>query len=92
MAKVTWIKGTIDPPQSGEYYVILESKQDIINPVAGTVDYKTGDVMIYTDQKSADRYGVSKKAMQNAINGVTWKCVPYMPDLPETENREENGL
>ena len=56
MAKVTWIKGTIDPPQSGEYYVILESKQDIINPVAGTVDYKTGDVMIYTDQKSADRY------------------------------------
>lgn len=43
-------------------------------------------------QKLADRYGVSKKAMQNAINGVTWKCVPYMPDLPETENREENGL
>ena len=23
MAEVTWIKGTIDPPQSGEYYVTL---------------------------------------------------------------------
>ena len=44
MAKVTWIKGTIDPPQSGEYYVTREAKQDIINPVTGTVDYKTGDV------------------------------------------------
>ena len=49
MAEVTWIKGTIDPPQSGEYYVTLEAKRDIINPVTGTVDYKTGDVMIYTD-------------------------------------------
>ena len=39
MAEVTWVKGTIDPPQSGEYYVILEAKQDIINPVTGTVDY-----------------------------------------------------
>ena len=36
-------------------------------------------------QKLADRYGVSKKTMQNAINGVTWKCVPYMPDFPEME-------
>lgn len=36
-------------------------------------------------QKLADRYGVSKKAMQNAINGVTWKCVPYMPEPPEVE-------
>lgn len=28
MAEVTWIKGTIDPPQSGEYYVTLEAKQE----------------------------------------------------------------
>ena len=25
MAEVTWVKGTIDPPQSGEYYVTLEA-------------------------------------------------------------------
>ena len=35
----------------------------------------------------ADRYGVSKKTMQNAINGVTWKCVTYMPEPPEGEKR-----
>ena len=22
-------------------------------------------------------------ALQNAIKGVTWKCVPYMPDPPQ---------
>ena len=49
MAKVTWIKGTIDPPQSGEYYVILEAKKDIVDPETGKVYYKTGDAMIYTD-------------------------------------------
>ena len=49
MAKVTWIKGTIDPPQSGEYYVTLEAKQDMIDPATGKVWYKTGDVMIDCD-------------------------------------------
>ena len=28
MAEVTWVKGTTDPPQSGEYYVTLEAKED----------------------------------------------------------------
>lgn len=31
----------------------------------------------------ADRYGVSKKTMINAIKGVTWKCVPYIPEPPK---------
>lgn len=35
MAEVTWIKGTIDPPQSGEYYVTLEAKQDTENSKKG---------------------------------------------------------
>lgn len=30
----------------------------------------------------AKKYGVSKKTMQNAIKGVTWKCVKYMPEPP----------
>ena len=33
----------------------------------------------------AAKYGVSKKTIQNAINGVTWKCVEYMPEPPEKE-------
>lgn len=36
-------------------------------------------------QKLADKYGVSKKTIQNAIKGVTWKCVPYMPEPPEVD-------
>ncbi len=39
MAEVTWIKGTIDPSQSGEYYVSLEAKQDMVDPETGLVDY-----------------------------------------------------
>lgn len=34
-------------------------------------------------QKLADKYGVSKKTMMNAINGITWKCVPYLPEPPK---------
>ena len=32
MAKVNWINGKIAPPESGEYYVILEAQQDIRDP------------------------------------------------------------
>lgn len=67
MAEVTWIKGTIDPPQSGEYYVTLEAKQDIINPVTGQVYYKTGadkqlifrsNQMVYGFRKVSDTIDV----------------------------------
>ena len=34
-------------------------------------------------QKLADKYGVTKKTIQNAINGVTWKCVTYFPEPPK---------
>lgn len=36
-------------------------------------------------QMLADRYGVSKKTMMNAIKGVTWKCVAYIPEPPKGE-------
>lgn len=31
----------------------------------------------------AQRYGVCKKTMQNAVHGKTWKCVRYLPEPPE---------
>jgi len=34
-------------------------------------------------QKLADKYGVSKRTIQNAVKGKTWKCVTYMPEAPE---------
>ena len=83
MAEVTWIKGTIDPPQSGEYYVTLEAKQDIINPVTGTVYYKTGDVMIY-----ADCYYAGTRFWEKIGNGNPfWEVVCWAdilkPDIPD---------
>ena len=36
-------------------------------------------------QKLADKYGVSKRTIQNAINGKTWKCVSYFPQPPKGE-------
>lgn len=45
-------------------------------------EYKDSDDLW---SERCDRYGVSKKTMQNAINGVTWKCVPYFPEPPKEE-------
>lgn len=39
-------------------------------------------------QKLADKYGVSKKTIQNAINGATWKCVQYVPEPPKEVSQE----
>lgn len=40
-------------------------------------------------QELADRYGVCKRTMQDAINGKNWKCVPYMPE--PLEEVKQNG-
>lgn len=37
-------------------------------------------------QKLANKYGVTKKTMQNAVKGITWRCVLYMPEPPKEEN------
>ena len=34
-------------------------------------------------QKLADKYGVNKKTIMNAVKGVTWGCVNYMPTPPQ---------
>lgn len=43
-------------------------------------------------QKLADKYGVSKKTMQNAIAGVTWKCVAYFPEPPKKKRKEADNV
>ena len=83
MAEVTWFNGTIDPPQSGEYYVTLEAKQDIINPVTGTVDYKTGDVMIYTDCYYAGDHFWEQLGKGNPFWEVVCWAGILKPDIPD---------
>lgn len=41
--------------------------------------YKTPYAML------ADKYGVCKKTMMNAIKGKNWKCVKYFPKAPKEE-------
>jgi hypothetical protein len=36
-------------------------------------------------QKLANKYGVSKHTMQNAVKGQTWTHVLYMPEAPKEE-------
>ena len=83
MADVTWIKGTIDPPQSGEYYVTLEAKQDMVDPETGKVYCKTGDVMIYVDCYNAEYRFWEQLGKDNPF----WKVVCWAdilkPNIPD---------
>lgn len=83
MAEVTWIKGTIDPPQSGEYYVTLEAKQDIVDPVTGKVYYKTGDVMIDGDFYNADDRFWEQLGKDNPFWAVVCWANILKPDIPD---------
>lgn len=83
MAEVTWIKGTIDPPQSGEYYVTLEAKQDLVDPETGKVYYKTGDVMIDADFYYAeDRFWEQLGKGNPFWEVVCWAHI-LLPDIPD---------
>lgn len=83
MVEVTWIKGTIDPPQSGEYYVTLEAKQDIVDPVTGKVWYRTGDVMIDADFYNADDRFWEQLGKGNPFWAVLCWADILKPDIPD---------
>ena len=83
MAEVTWIKGTIDPPQSGEYYVTLEARQDMVDPETGKVWYRTGDVMIDADFYYAeDRFWEQLGKDNPSWEVVCWAHI-LLPDIPD---------
>ena len=83
MAEVTWIKGTIDPPQSVEYYVTLEAKQDIVDPATGNVLYRTGDVMIDIDFYYAKGRFWDKLRKNNPFWAVLCWAGILEPDIPD---------
>lgn len=83
MDEVTWIKGPIGPPQSGEYYVTMEAKQDIVDIVTGEVYYKTGDVMIDRDFYSAEDRFWERLGINNLFWAVVcWACI-LKPNIPD---------
>ena len=73
--KVNWIKGVIEPPEEGKYYVITEAQND-------TALYKKGDIVI-----DYDWYSKALGWMSIKDNGSTWKILAWaemlLPDVPE---------
>ena len=85
MAEVTWIKGTIDPPQSGEYYVAFEAKHNMImlDKETGKAHYETGDVKINVDFYD-DKGRVWKRlGKDNPFWGVVCWAHILKPDIPD---------
>ena len=76
MAEVNWIKGTINPPSSGEYYYILEAQCDI------PYFFKKGDVEITTDYYSVERGEWDEIGKDNP----SWKVLAWAdilhPNIP----------
>ena len=73
--KVNWIKGVIEPPEEGKYYVIVEAQDD-------TAFYNKGDIVI-----AFDRYSKALGWLSFIIDSSTWKILAWaemlLPDVPE---------
>lgn len=83
MAKVNWINGKIAPPESGEYYVILEAQQDIRDPITNELLVSAGDVEMDDDWYDAERRYFSSVGENNPFWRVlSWASI-LKPDVPE---------
>ena len=83
MDEVTWIKGTIDPPERGKYYVALEAKQDMVDPETGEVWHRTGDVMIDTDCYNDGAHFWEKLGKDNQFWALLCWADILEPDIPD---------
>ena len=81
--KVDWIKGSINPPVSGEYYVINRVLQDIDDEVDGTNYFRAGEFEVTGDWWDAEE----KKWQSIGKNNPYWTVDAWAdilkPDVPE---------
>lgn len=83
MAEVNWIKGTIAPPESGDYYIILEAMRDIDPlPSGGELIHK-GDIEITTEWYDAKRRYFDSIGENNPFWRVLAWANVLKPDVPE---------
>lgn len=78
MAEVNqWIRGELNPPSSGEYYVVLEAQVEI--PAIG---FQKGDIEMQTDYFDTDRGEWDELGKDNP----SWKVLAWAdilrPDMP----------
>lgn len=82
MAEVNWIKGTIAPPESGDYYIILEAMRDIDPlPSGGEIIHK-GDIDITNGWYDADRAEFDTIGKDNPIWRVLSWARMLKPSIP----------
>jgi hypothetical protein len=72
-------KGRNNPPQGSRHSKAKLTETDVLSARFERFHKNT------SYQKLADKYGVSKKTIQNAIKGRTWMCVAYMPNPPKED-------
>lgn len=76
MPQVSWIKGEINPPNSGEYYIIIEAQRDVLG-------FKKGDVEVTSDGFNAKR----KEWDTIGRNDSYWKVLCWAdilrPSIPD---------
>lgn len=83
MSEVRWIRGAIEPPRSGEYYVICKVLQDIADVETGETYYKAGEYEI-----SGDWWDADEKAWQSIGRGNPfWEVEAWanilLPNVPK---------
>ena len=74
-----WINGTIAPPKSGEYYIIIEAQKDCFGtPV------KKGDIEMTTDYYNADldEFDTLGKRNNPYWKMLNWASIKY-PAIPK---------
>lgn len=83
MAKVNWINGKIPPPESGEYYVILEATQDLNGVEPGETYVKAGEI-----EMTWDWYDTEEGCFQSiGKDNPFWRVLAWAgilkPDVPD---------
>lgn len=81
MAEVQWFKGEINPPESGEYYIIIEAQHDIVH--GGKKLISKGEIQVDSEYFDVDtgEYDTIDK------DNPTWKVLCWAdilkPDIPK---------
>lgn len=83
MAEVNWIKGTIAPPESGEYYVILEATQAWDSVPTGEKFVNAGEIEITGDWYDAEEGYFQAIGKENPFWRVLAWANILKPDVPD---------
>lgn len=82
MAEVNWINGTIAPPESGDYYIILEAMRDSDPLSSGEVLVHKGDIEITNGWYDADQAAFDTIGKDNPIWMVLSWARMLKPSIP----------